>query len=358
MRIHGALAASALLILVACGARIDEGPSDDDALFGVLNRVRPTPPPARRLVTPTPARPRVTPAPAATPTPRPTLVPTPTPTPSPSPTPTPTPTPLPSPAGMVTIPAGTFVMGSPPQEPLRANHEAQHVVTLARAFWLQVSSATQGEWLVAFGVNPSRHGQGLQHPAESMTWWDALTYANARSLAEGLPVTYRLNGCTGTPWLGMNCGSVDILAPDANPYRAVGYRLPTEAEWEYAARAGTTTNLHVGELPDGDPRIATIAWYEGNAGGTTHPVRQLLPNPWGLFDVAGNVFNFVWDGLVTYAPTTTDPWDRDTTGPRVWRGGCYHHGLYYLRSAARFAVNPAVGGYATGVRLARTLPTP
>lgn len=217
---------------------------------------------------------------------------------------------------------------------------------------------TQGEWLSVFGGNPSRHGQGLQHPVEGMTWWDALAYANARSMAEGLSPVYRLTDCAGQPGLGMTCANVEVLAPGGSPYLAAAYRLPTEAEWEYAARAGTTTNLYIGHVAEGDPRIADAAWYEVNAGGTTKPVRTRPANPWGLFDMAGNVFNWVWDAQTVYPASATDPWAPYSGQNGIWRGGCYHHGLYYLRSAARYFPPLSTTGFAAGVRLARTHPAP
>jgi len=263
------------------------------------------------------------------------------------------------PPPMVLVAGGSFTMGSPVGELGRADDEDQHEVTLTRAFHLQEHPATQAEWRSVMGTSPSTHpGCGDDCPLETITWWDALAYANAISLRTGLPECYTLSGCSGTPGSGQICTAVTVNATGGNPLDCAGYRLPTEAEWELAYRAGTTTAIYNGDLSTTgcsvDATLDEIGWYCGNADATTHPVGQKVANPLGLTDMSGNVYDWVWDWYGTYPGTVTDP-----TGPasgtlRVLRGGSWESNAEWCRAAFRHAWDPGDAGPHFGVRLART----
>ncbi len=223
----------------------------------------------------------------------------------------------PGPAGFVWIAPGTFVMGSPTSEIGRDLHEVQHTVKLTQGFWLSDHEVTQEEYEAIMGVNPSAFG-GSNRPVESVTWNDAVAYCRKLTLQDQ--------------------GAGRITAQQA-------YRLPTEAEWEYAARAGTTGPWY------GD--LDAIAWYADNSDHSTHEVKQKTANAWGLYDMLGNVWEWCSDWRWDY-PTfpVTDP-----TGPsvgviRVYRGGCYEFDAASARSATRDAVEPSGWSVNLGFRVA------
>ncbi|NLF16763.1 MAG: formylglycine-generating enzyme family protein, partial [Lentisphaerae bacterium] len=244
---------------------------------------------------------------------------------------------------MVYIPAGSFTMGSPETEAGRRSDERQHGVTLTRGFYMGQCEVTQGQWERVMGSNPSKFkGAGLDAPVEMVSWDDCQAFC--RKLGEG-------------------------------------FRLPTEAEWEYACRAGTATALYTGSLtilgkcnaPDLDP----IAWYSGNsgvtyAGGTdtsgwaekqyphdragTHPVGKKQPNPWGLYDMVGNVWERCQDWYGVYPSGAV----KDPAGPRegafrVIRGGSYGDFPERCRSDDRLGRGLPASGI-LGCRVVRTVP--
>jgi formylglycine-generating enzyme required for sulfatase activity len=184
--------------------------------------------------------------------------------------------------GFVRIAGGTFTMGSPSSELGWDSDETQHEVTLTRDFWLQTTEVTQGAYQALMGSNPSSFTAcGASCPVEQVSWYDAIAYANARSRAEGLPECYD--------------GEGNVIG-GTTVYECCGYRLPTEAEWEYAARAGMSTATYRGDLTgdpfscDPQPSLDSIAWFCGNAGDQTQVVGGKAPNAWGLYDMLGNVW--------------------------------------------------------------------
>ena len=202
------------------------------------------------------------------------------------------------PMEFVRIPAGSFVMGSPEDEEGRDSDERQHEVRISQGFWMGKYEVTQGEWEWVMGGNPSRFREcGSRCPVDTLSWdYDVQEFIrrlNERESASGYV-----------------------------------YRLPTEAEWEYAARAGTTGARH-GELDE-------VAWYGENSGLTTHPVGQKGANAWGLHDMLGNVWEWTADWYGEYpSGAVTDPQGPDTGSYRVIRGGGWGRRARNVRSASR-----------------------
>jgi formylglycine-generating enzyme required for sulfatase activity len=283
-----------------------------------------------------------------------------------------------APAGMNFIPSGTYTMGSPAGELYRVADEVQHQVTLSRPFFMGAKEVTQAEWTrLAGDLNPSCFqtttgaacaGGNLNPtgPVERVDWYAAVGYANARSESEGLTPCYVLGQVQGNNWQRGD-HSFTLLTPPGSylpTLNCTGYRLPTEAEWEYAARAGTTGAIYNAA----DPLAATqaelnlIAWNANNAGGRTQIGGQKLANAFGLFDMLGNVYEYQWDAYAAY-PTTavTDPLGA-VNGTRGIKGRGFGDTLngYAMRVAMRYNWNPADGnGNANiGLRLVRTAVLP
>jgi formylglycine-generating enzyme required for sulfatase activity len=240
-----------------------------------------------------------------------------------------------APTNVVFIPPGTFRMGSPTNEVDRYYWEGpQTAVTISRGFWMGKYEVTQGEYLAVMGSNPS-YFQPPDHPAETnlpveqVTWYDATAYCDALTQRE------RAAGRIGT-------NSV--------------YRLPTEAEWEYACRGWTSTRFSYGDDP-GYTNLTNYAWHAANSGGETHPVGQKLPNPWGLYDMHGNVWEGCQDWYGDYAGgIALDPQGPATGSYRVFRGGdsmprYWRDFAWYCRSAYRFRNSPGYGLYRLGFRV-------
>ena len=269
-----------------------------------------------------------------------------------------------APAGWVCVEAGRFTMGSDElAETDRDDDETQHQVTITRPFWINATEVTQAEWVAVMGNNPAYDKAcGETCPVDSITWFQAIAFANGLSSKEGfLPCYDKVGGGAYDATAAMGKQPVRWAAGVA----CTGFRLPTEAEWEYAARAGTTPSFSAGPLTPGtncsvvDPSLSAVAWYCAN---TDRPksVAQKQPNAVGLYDVHGNVREWVWDQTVKsqdYAATAvTDPIGNSSGDHRVNRGGGYlSHGVN-CRSANRDSVQPDTTAKDIGVRLARSLP--
>ncbi len=207
-------------------------------------------------------------------------------------------------------------------------------VTISRAFWLGTVPVTQELWMEVMGSNPS-HFKGARHPVECVSWLDAARFANALSQKEGLEPCYVIAGDAVSWPKGLDC---------------VGYRLPTEAEWEYAARAGQRHEYA------GSDDVNAVAWYSDNSGGTTHPVGEKAPNGWGLYDMSGNVWECCWDRYGEYPKNASvDPLGASTGSVRVGRGGSWYAAPARVRVADRAMLTASASFAYLGLRLARSL---
>jgi formylglycine-generating enzyme required for sulfatase activity len=271
---------------------------------------------------------------------------------------------------MVQIPAGTFIMGSPVGEAGRRSeydndNEMQHSVTLTKSFKMGKYQVTQEQYQVVMGSNPSSRTSAVSGesgtpgklPVEQVSWYDAIVFCNKLSVMEGLSPVYSISGSTDPSTWGTVPTSSDAtwnaVVMDRNKN---GYRLPTEAEWEYACRAGTTTAFNNGNDDYTDATsVGAVGWYGSNASGRTHQVGLKTPNAWGLYDMHGNVFEWCWDWYkADITADTIDPTGAVAGEIRVLRGGCYVELGNYLRSASRpLGVNPSSSFFALGFRLVR-----
>jgi formylglycine-generating enzyme required for sulfatase activity len=210
----------------------------------------------------------------------------------------------------VRIPAGEFLMGSNNYD----NEKPPHRVRISRAFYLGQYEVTQAQWQVVMGTNPSRF-KGETLPVEQVSREDAQEFIRCLNAKEG----------------------------------GAKYRLPTEAEWEYAARAGTTTAYSFGDDPG---QLGEYAWFSTNSGNTTHAVGQKKPNQWGLYDMYGNVWERVQDWYGSYAAdAAVDPKGPTTGSNRVVRGGSWLSDASNSRSASRIYITPGDRYNFLGVRL-------
>ena len=231
------------------------------------------------------------------------------------------------------IPPGEFTMGSPEDENGRYSDEGpQHRVVISQGFWLGETPVTKQQWQAVVQAakvselpdSPSSFKGKPQHPVESVNWHQSVQFSQ----------------------------QVQAVLQSAQQFR-----LPTEAEWEYACRAGTSGAFHDGSActkPLGrDPALERLGWFDENSNGSTQPVRQKKPNGWGLFDMHGNLWEWCRDGKRQYsAESQVDPVGSETSGAsRVLRGGSWSYFAWRCRAAFRFTGDPGCVWSSTGLRL-------
>jgi formylglycine-generating enzyme required for sulfatase activity len=252
---------------------------------------------------------------------------------------------------MELIAAGSFDMGCTPGQASCDSYEYPIMpVTLTRAFYVGRTEVTQAEYEALMGYNPSYFAcPSGDCPVERVSWHEAAAYANAASASAGLTSCY---ACVGT-------GTDVVCSSSSNPYACTGYRLPTEAEWEYAARCGTDLRYA------GSDDLSAVAWWYNNAydgsypGPRPHGVGQLSANACGVYDMSGNVSEWVedhWDPVLYSADGRTNPLGVSLDELHAYRGGC----AWSLEPGARVARRDAAGSSERyemlGFRLARTAP--
>lgn len=244
------------------------------------------------------------------------------------------------------IPAGIFQMGCTiGDEECGENESPTHTVEITRNYWILTTEVTQElyEWVT--GENPSEFTLSEDYPVEEVSWYDAVDFANALSQMEGLEPCYEVTensvGETVVNWpLGLDC---------------LGYRLPTEAEWEYAARGGEDF------VYAGSDNVDEVAWYEDNAGQQSHPVAQKKPNGYGVYDMSGNLEEWCWDGYneFTYQTHAENEVTQDPVGDfinrdRILRGGGWGMPPRFERVSNRVVVSAENVRRIFGFRVVRT----
>ncbi|GHT82335.1 hypothetical protein FACS1894137_01030 [Spirochaetia bacterium] len=235
-------------------------------------------------------------------------------------------------ANMVLVEWGSFQMGNDNGE---KEEIPVHSVTV-RSFRINKYEVSQQEWISLMENNPSNF-KGNSLPVENVTWYEAVEYCNALSLKEGLSPAYRIQG---------NATVCD--------FNANGYRLPTEAEWEYAAKGGKKDYLAL--TYSGGENPADLAWYHANSGGRTHTVGTKTPNSLGLYDMSGNVWEWCWDWYGSYGKgEQIDPKGHKTGVTRVRRGGGWFFGAEYLRSTVRGQFPPSNRSGYLGFRVCQSV---
>jgi len=232
---------------------------------------------------------------------------------------------------MIYVAGGTFMMGSNDGE---ANEKPVHKVTVS-SFYIGKREVTQREWQDVMGSNSS-YFKGDDLPVELVSWYDAVDYCNKRSIKDGLTPCYSGSGSS------ISCN-----------WNANGYRLPTEAEWEYAARGG---NKSKGYKYSGSDDLGSVAWFKSNSGDTTQSVGTKQPNELGIYDMSGNVWEWCWDwfdeGYYSRSQSS-DPIEVGSKLYRVVRGGSWFHNPADLRVWIRYGNYPSSRFSRFGVRLVR-----
>ncbi len=229
---------------------------------------------------------------------------------------------------MALLPTGSFLMGDELEQPI-------HRVDISRPFMISMMPVTQALYKAVTGVNPSE-SEDSELPKENISWFDAVRFCNELSEKLSIEPGYNIDG-KRVEW---NKGTT-------------GFRLPTEAEWEYACRAGTTTAFACGDL---ETDLERMGWFDNNSDMKIQPIGRKEPNGWRLFDMHGNVWEWVWDFYGKYsAERAKDPIGATKGSKRVLRGGSWFDEARVCRSAIRFSFSPEIRNFNIGFRLARSV---
>ncbi len=264
------------------------------------------------------------------------------------------------PEGFVLIPAGTFQMGS---NEGYSDNKPVHEVTITKSFYMGKYEVTQAEYekYCSYGGSSpsSSYGDGDNYPAYYVSWYDALVYCNKRSMAERLTPCYSINGSTDpAAWGNVPTSSNSTWNAVVCDWNANGYRLPTEAEWEYAARAGDNTvdSLTYSGTSNVD-ELGEYAWYTSNSNNKTYEAGTKSPNEFGLYDMSGNVWEWCWnwftDSYDAEAEGGSDPTGASSGSNRVYRGGSWDGISVLCAVSCRFNYNPYIRGRHLGFRVVR-----
>jgi formylglycine-generating enzyme required for sulfatase activity len=234
------------------------------------------------------------------------------------------------------VPAGSHKIGCTPAQGIECydDEKPARKLTLSRGLWVGETEVTQALYQQLMGSNPAKAADcGPGCPVERVSWFDAVAFANALSAAEGLEPCYVISGESVTWPKGPACA---------------GFRLPTELEWEVAARGGADTKRA------GSDALDPVAVHEGNSEGRSHPVGQKAANGYGLHDMSGNVWEWVWDGYGPLPDSGADPIGPDAAADRVLRGGSFLDGPQIVRVSYRSYDKPVTRDDHVGLRLVRT----
>jgi formylglycine-generating enzyme required for sulfatase activity len=243
---------------------------------------------------------------------------------------------IPPDVDMVFVPGGSFEMGKELNPASGYGDQTPHTVTLS-GFYMGRTEVTQELYQAVMGTNPSNY-RGDNLPVETVSWYDAVEFCNALSEREDLTPAYTVNG-TDVTW----------------NRNATGYRLPTEAQWEYAAKGGDPLAPGwVGYTYAGSNDPDEVAWHSGNSGSRTHEVGTKAANGLGLYDMIGNVWEWCWDWYDSYSSEPqTNPGGASSGSDRVLRGGYWYDSAEFVRSAFRSISDPDYRSNSVGFRLVR-----
>ena len=260
----------------------------------------------------------------------------------------------------VLIPAGSFQMGS---EEGYDDNKPVHQVTITKPFYMGKCEVTQAEYekYCSYGSSSpsSRFGDGDNYPAYEVSWYDALVYCNKRSMAEGLTPCYSIKGSTNPDtWGTVPISGISTWNSAICNFEANGYRLPTEAEWEYAARAGdNTVDSFTYSGTSDENKLDEYAWYYSNSNAARHKVGTKLPNAYGLYDMSGNVLEWCWnwytDSYDTGKEGGSNPTGASSGLYRVARGGNWGYYSVFCAVSCRDSYGPNSRSDFLGFRVVR-----
>ena len=240
-----------------------------------------------------------------------------------------------APLEMVKVKGDTLVMGD--IGPFADDDEFPLITLPVPSFWISKTEITQQQWLMVFPANPAVN-KDLQRPIENISFYEVIEYCNAKSLKDGYTPCY------------------DYLDTEVIcNFDADGYRLPTEAEWELAAKAGKRRDFYT---YSGSEQADEIGWYNGNSDAQSHPVRQKKPNQLGIFDLSGNLYEWVWNWNAPYSYRIVDQFKGPAEGTdKVIRGGSWYHPESEMRVSNRSFAKPFQKSAYLGFRVVRSSST-